>query len=77
MELEIITPEKNLFHGKVKSVYVPGTNGALGILDKHAPMITTLKAGDVRIDGEDGKQAFAIKGGVVEVLHNKVIILAE
>lgn len=77
MELEIISPEKNLFTGKVKSVYVPGTGGSLGILDRHAPMVSSLKAGEVRIDGEGGKQSFTIKGGVVEVLNNKVIILAE
>lgn len=75
MELEIITPDKNLFAGTVKSVSVPGTDGSLGILDKHAPLIATLKAGDIKIDG--GKQTFAVKGGVVEVLNNKVIILAE
>ncbi len=77
MELEIITPDKNLFAGKVKSVSVPGTDGSLGILDKHAPLIATLKAGEIKIDGEGGKQSFAVKGGVVEVLNNKVIILAE
>lgn len=77
MDLEIITPDKNLFAGKVKSVYVPGTSGSLGILDKHAPMVSSLKAGEVRIDGDGGKHSFTIKGGVVEVLNNKVIILAE
>lgn len=77
MQLEIITPDKNLFSGDVTSVYVPGTSGSLGILENHAAMITTLKAGQVRIDGNGGKQSFDIKGGVVEVLRNKVIILAE
>lgn len=77
MELEIITPDKNLFHGKVKSIFLPGSDGSLGILENHAPIITTLRSGEIRIDGENGKQTFAVNGGVVEVLKNKVIILAE
>jgi F-type H+-transporting ATPase subunit epsilon len=77
MQLDIITPDKKLYSGQAKSVYVPGIDGSLGVLENHAPLITTLKAGDVRIEGEHGKENFTIKGGVLEVLHNKVIILAE
>ena len=77
MQLDIITPDKKLYSGTAKSVYVPGTDGSLGVLENHAPLITTLKEGEVRVDGEGGKQSFPIKGGVLEVLHNKVIILAE
>ena len=77
MELEIISPDKSLYHGKVKAVYVPGTNGGLGILENHAALITTLKAGDIRIETEQDKKSFSVNGGVIEVLKNKVIILAE
>lgn len=77
MKLEIITPEKKLFEGEVKYVYLPGSAGALGILDHHAPLITTLKEGELRIDTGSDKKSFTVKGGVVEVLNNKVIILAE
>lgn len=77
MELEILSPGKKIFSGQIKSLYVPGIGGSFGILDKHASMISSLKAGEVRIEGEQGKQSFTIKGGVVEVLNNKVIILAE
>lgn len=77
MKLEIITPEKNLFNGEVRYVQLPGSAGSLGILENHAPLITTLKAGFVKIDGPQGKESFAVKGGTVEVLNNKVTVLAE
>lgn len=73
MDLVIMTPDKHLFEGEVKSVYIPG----IGILNRHAPLISSIKPGDVRIDGPDGKQTFPVKGGVIEVLNNKVVILAE
>lgn len=77
MKLEIITPEKNLFAGEVKYVQLPGSAGSLGILENHAPLITTLKAGEIKVEGKEGKQTFAVKGGVVEVLNNRVMVLAE
>jgi len=49
MQLEIVTPDKNLFQGEVDYVYCPGAHGSFGILKNHAPIIATLKAGDVRI----------------------------
>ena len=77
MFLEIISPDKKLFEGEVKSVSLPGSDGSLGILNNHAPMISALKAGKVKVIDTTGTQMFIIKGGVVEVLKNKVIILAE
>jgi F-type H+-transporting ATPase subunit epsilon len=78
MFLEIITPDKKLFSGEVKSILLPGTDGKFGILDHHAPIISSLKQGTLKIvDLEEQKQTFEIKGGVVEMLNNKVIILAE
>ncbi len=78
MKLEIITPEKKLFEGDVKSAVFPGSEGSFGVLDNHAPMIATLKAGNVELISEGNtKQEFPVKGGVVEVLKNKVIVLAE
>lgn len=78
MKLEIITPDKKLFEGDVKSATFPGNEGSFGVLDNHAPMIATLKAGKVEIiNDNNSKQEFAVKGGVVEVLKNKVIVLAE
>ena len=77
MKLEIITPEKRLFDGSIKSAVFPGTEGSFGILNDHAPLIGTLKSGKVEIiDDNNNKLDFDITGGVVEVLKNKVIVLA-
>lgn len=78
MKLEIITPEKNLFNGEVRYVQLPGSAGSLGILKNHAPLITTLKAGEIKVEEANGsKHSFAVKGGTVEVLNNRVMVLAE
>lgn len=78
MILEIITPEQTLFTGEVELVQLPGIDGSFEILKDHAPLISVLAAGKVKIqDDQKQLQYFDIKGGVVEVLHNKVLILAE
>lgn len=78
MKLEIITPDKKLFEGSVKSAVFPGSEGSFGVLNNHAPMIATLKEGKVQlIEENNNKVEFAIKGGVVEVLKNSVVVLAE
>jgi len=78
MQLDIITPDSKLFTGEVSSIILPGIDGDLGILSNHAPLITTLKEGNITITTQDGKnQEFPTKGGIVEVLNNKVIVLAE
>lgn len=77
MNVEIITPDKELFNGDATSLVVPGSDGLLGILNSHAPLISSLKKGVVKLTTDGGEQTFDIKGGVVEVLNNKVMILAE
>ena len=77
MTLEILTPDKKVFEGEVTSVTVPGTMGSFQILRDHAPIISTLEDGPVIIKGNGSEQTFVIKGGVVEVLKNKIIVLAE
>ncbi len=78
MQLEIVTPEANIFSGEVSYVQLPGTAGQFGVLNNHAAMITTLKKGQVKIkDEQEQEQFFEIGGGVVEVLNNRVIVLAE
>ncbi|MBA3682690.1 MAG: ATP synthase F1 subunit epsilon [Bacteroidetes bacterium] len=77
MKIEIITPDKKLYEGTIKSAVFPGSEGSFGILNNHAPLIGTLKAGKVElVDENNNKIDFEIKGGVVEVLKNKVIVLA-
>lgn len=78
LHLEIITPEKNIYSGDVESIRLPGAEGSFGILNNHAPLIATLKRGTVKITDVSKKvENFVINGGVVEVLHNKVTVLAE
>lgn len=77
MHLEIITPDKKIFSGEVVSVKVPGTNGQFQILKNHAPVISTLSNGKVTVKTGSETHVFEVKGGVVEVLKNKVVVLAE
>jgi F-type H+-transporting ATPase subunit epsilon len=78
MKLEIFTPEKELFSGEAKSVTLPGVGGSIGILDRHAPLITVLKKGDIVIrDGNQEETTFPVNGGVVEVQNSVVLVLAE
>lgn len=78
MYLEIITPEKKLFSGDVKLVRVPGSKGSFEILNNHAPIISTLDEGRIKIENDEGRNTyFEIEGGVIEVKFNKIIILAE
>jgi F-type H+-transporting ATPase subunit epsilon len=78
MKLEIIKPGKKLYEGEAKSIVVPDAEGKLGVLNNHAPLIAALKAGVVKVTEANGKvHNFEISGGVVEVLRNNVIILAE
>lgn len=77
MQLEILTPDKKLFSGEVSSVTVPGTLGQFQVLNNHAPIISTLMKGIVKIKSAEGEKTFEVNGGVIEVLKNKVIVLAE
>ena len=76
MFLEILSPEKSIFSGEILSVKVPGEFGEFEILKNHAPIISNLKAGFVFITNRDmNKQKQEIRGGVIEVISNKIIIL--
>lgn len=78
MKVEIITPEATLYTGEGSFVYLPGSDGSLGVLNRHAPLISSLKKGIVRVKDTAGKEhKFEVKGGTVEVFNNKVTILAE
>jgi F-type H+-transporting ATPase subunit epsilon len=76
VKLEIITPESGIFSGEVSLVSLPGTRGAFEILQNHAPIISTLEAGSVKvIDAAGQKHVFQIRGGVVECTDNQVYLL--
>lgn len=76
MNVDIITPDENLFSGEATSIIAPGSDGSFGILDNHAPLISSLQEGEIKLTTEEGEKSFKINGGVIEVLNNKVIILA-
>ena len=95
MQLEVITPETKVFNGEVVAVQLPGIDGSFQILNNHAPIISALKKGSIKVDlvesfeGDEKTDKhiqigsnpiviiIAIKGGVVEMLNNKIIVLAE
>jgi len=78
MILEILTPEKKIFSGDVYGVQLPGIDGMFEVLEKHAPLVSALKAGKLKIlkDKSTGAQ-FIIQSGFVEVLNNKATVLVE
>jgi F-type H+-transporting ATPase subunit epsilon len=78
MKIEIITPDKKIFDGEIKSVRVPGKKGSFQVLKDHAPIISTLENGTVRmVDQENNEITYDIGGGVIEVKANKIILLAD
>jgi len=77
LHLEIVTPERQAFEDDVDMVIVPGIEGELGILPHHAPLITTLGVGELRIKKGGGEESFAIIGGFLQVRPDKVVVMAE
>jgi len=77
MRLEILTPEKKIFEGDVTIATFPGADGSFQIMDHHAPLISLLKEGVVEYKSKEASQNVTITGGVVEVLNNKIILLAD
>jgi F-type H+-transporting ATPase subunit epsilon len=76
MDVQIISPDKSLYEGQADLVTVPGTSGSIGILNNHAPLVSSLKKGEVKIILNEKEEFFNIEGGVVEVSKNKVVVLA-
>ena len=77
MKLTIITPDKPVFEGDITSVTVPGSAGSFEVLENHAPIVSSLEDGKVIIRSGKGEEVITIVGGVVEVVDNKVTVLAE
>jgi len=79
MKVEIITPENTVYQGEISLIQLPGLNGLFELLENHAPMITMLSNGNVKlIEKESNKTVFfEIQGGTLEVLKNKILVLAE
>jgi F-type H+-transporting ATPase subunit epsilon len=80
VKVEIITPDTTIFTGdNVGLIQLPGIDGSFEVLNNHAPLISILREGSIKLinKGEKEEQFFKINGGVIEVLNNKVLILAE
>ena len=78
MTLEILTPDRKIFSGEVYGVQLPGISGLFEVLDKHAPLVSALKAGNLKILKDKSNTAsYTIQSGFVEVLNNKTTVLVE
>jgi F-type H+-transporting ATPase subunit epsilon len=79
MTLEILTPERKVFSGEVYGVQMPGITGSFEVLDRHAPLVSALKPGKVKVlrDRQNHTATYEIQGGFVEVLNNKITVLVE
>ena len=79
MNLEILTPERKLYSGEVYGVQMPGVSGSFEVLEKHAPLVSALKPGRIKVlkDKQNHLAHFDIQGGFVEVLNNNVTVLVE
>lgn len=78
LNLEIVTPSKSAFSGEIKSITVPGSKGRFQVLKNHAPIISTFEIGMIRVELPNNKNShYATAGGTIEVLDNKVLVLAD
>lgn len=78
MYLEIVTPEKKIFTGDIELISLPGSKGSFEILKNHAPIISTLEQGQIKVIDAQGKESvFDINKGVVECVDNNVIVLVD
>ena len=78
MKIEIITPDRKVYSGDIKSIRVPGKKGSFQILKDHAPIVSTLENGPViMVDQAGNETIYVISGGVIEAKMNTIILLAE
>jgi F-type H+-transporting ATPase subunit epsilon len=80
MQLDILTPERKVYSGKVYGIYLPGTEGTFEILENHAPMIASLGKGKMKVlkDKTPGNtEVYEISGGFIEMISNKASVLIE
>lgn len=75
--LEVLTPERRVFRDTVEAVVIPGRQGRLGVLPRHSPMLVILRPGVLSFRRGGGKERMAVSGGVCQVLHDRVLVLAD
>lgn len=77
LKVSVISPEASLYEGDASQVVAPAYDGEVGILTGHAPMMTLLGKGQLRIDGGSGERRFSIEGGFLQVIENHVRVVTE
>jgi F-type H+-transporting ATPase subunit epsilon len=78
LHLEILTPERKLFSDEVYGVQLPGVSGSFEILDRHAPLVSALKSGSIKVLNDKSHTTFfEIRSGFVEVISNRITVLVE
>jgi len=77
LQLDIVTPERLAYSDEVDEVIAPGVDGELGVLPHHAPLLTTLGLGELRIKKAGAEESFAIAGGFLQVRPDRVVVMAE
>jgi len=77
LQLEIVTPERQVYSDTVDSVQLPGSEGELGVLPHHAPLVSSLGVGELRFRKDGTEESFAIVGGFLQVRPDRVVVLAE
>lgn len=78
IQVDIVSAQGEIYSGDASMVFAPATMGEVGIAPRHAPMLTTLKPGEVRVQDADGKEeAFYVTGGMMEIQPTRVMILAD
>jgi len=79
MQIEILTPEKKIYDGDVFGIQLPGVSGSFEVLDRHAPLVSALSTGVLKIllDNKGKTNSYSITGGFIEVLNNKATVLLE
>lgn len=77
LHLDIVTPEKKVFSETVSYVYLPSTDGEIGVLPVHAGLVTTLSAGELRYERDGAVVSLAIGSGVAEISTTKVVVLTD
>jgi F-type H+-transporting ATPase subunit epsilon len=78
MKIEIVTPDSTIFTGEISLAQFPGIDGSFEVLNNHAPLIAALKKGRIKLAGLDKQlKYFDVNGGIVEVLRNSILVLAE
>ena len=75
--VSVISPERVLFEGTSRGVVAPAFDGEMGILPMHAPLMTLLGKGILRLDTTDGEKRFAIEGGFLQIIDNQVRVVTE